>query len=155
MFRSVSPHKIPWKTPTNEALVWKISHTLSKMVDFRNTFKLYGGVEYGGAFGLQNSELCPVIRILKKILNFSRTIIFASVCQLRPFSSPYLYNSHLIQTSVMSPVVISLLKNITIDHSFCISQHFNELCRKISIQIILCFHCSESRAISFVWKVMD
>jgi len=85
---------------------------------------------------------------------FSRPITCASVCQFRPPSSLYLY-SHLIQSSVTSPDVISLLNNITLDNAFCISQHFTEFHSKNSIQIRLHFHRSESGARRFVWKVVN
>ena len=78
-----------------------------------------------------------------------------SVCQFRPLQSPYLYNSHLIQRSVRSPDVISLLNDVTIDNAFCISQHCTEFHSKSSIQIRLRFHCSQSGASRFVWKVVN
>jgi hypothetical protein len=91
----------------------------------------------------------------KNFLISQDPITCASVFQFRPIPSPYLYNSHLIQRSVKSPVVISFLNNITIDHGFCISRHFTEFHSKSSIQIRLRFHCSESGASRFVWKVVN
>jgi hypothetical protein len=125
------------------------------MVDVRNTFKLYGNIEWGGAFELQILHWAPWWLLEQKFFDFSRPITCASVCQFQPLPSPYLYNCHLIQRSVTSPHVISLLNNITIDNAFCISQHFTEFHSKSSLQIRLRLHCSESGASRFVWKVVN
>jgi len=91
----------------------------------------------------------------KNVLISQDPITCASGCHFRPLSSPYLYNSHLIQRSVTSPDLISLLNNITIDNAFCISQHFTEFHNISSIQVRLRFHCSESGASRLFWKAVN
>jgi len=91
----------------------------------------------------------------KNVLISQDPITCASGCHFRPLPSPHLHNSHLIQRSVTSPDVISLLNNTTIDNAFSVSQHSTEFHSISSIQVRLRFHCSESGASRFVWKAVN